>query len=230
MRSGRIILLNGASSSGKSSVGRELQRILPTAHLFLGIDSFTPMLRPEGHIGMPWTQRTNENAGDGEAPVRWVFPADEGQPVVIEFGELGHRLVRGMHRAVAALAAAGNDLIFEHVLLYGEWLDDALAALGDFEVFLVGIRCPVDLMEERERARGTRVVGQGRGHYQTVHAGLCYDVEVDTAAMNPTDAAAAIARRLAAPDAPVAFARLRMERAEAGGNRSRAGGHGGDTT
>ena len=106
---GRIILLNGASSSGKSTIARELQRILPRPHLFAGIDSFTQMLRPDGHIGMDWSQRTNENAGGPEAPVRWVFPEESHGPVPIEFGEAGHRLVRGMHLSLAELARAGKD-------------------------------------------------------------------------------------------------------------------------
>src|SRR5437870_9713173 len=113
-RPGQVIVLNAASSSGKSTVGRELQRILPRPYLFTGIDSFLPMLRPDGHVGMTWTARTNDDAGAPTAPLRWVFPAHGGDPVHIEFGESGHRLIRGMHRALAAVAFAGNDVIVEH--------------------------------------------------------------------------------------------------------------------
>src|SRR5207245_2127169 len=67
---GQVIVLNGASSSGKSTVGRELQRILPRPYLFTGIDSFLPMLRPDGHVGMTWTARTNDHAG-APAATRW---------------------------------------------------------------------------------------------------------------------------------------------------------------
>ena len=70
--------------------------LLDEPHLFSGLDFFTPMLPPRGHIGMSWERRTNDNAGD-ESPIRWVIPEREGDPVRIEFGESGHRLVRGMH-------------------------------------------------------------------------------------------------------------------------------------
>ena len=205
---GRIIVLNGASSAGKSTIARELQRLLPNPHLFAGIDSFTPMLRPEGHMAMDWRERTNENSGGAQAAVRWVFPAKPDEPVKIEFGEAGHRLMRGMHRALAALAMAGNDVIFEHVLLYQEWRDDLVEALDGLEAYLVGIQCSLDVIEERERARADRIVGQARGHYEAVHAGVTYDVEVDTSIGTPRAAAKRIAERIAAQP-PRAFDEMR---------------------
>ncbi len=194
---GRIILLNGASSSGKSSIARELQRLLPVQHLFAGIDSFTQMLRPDGHIGMDWSQRTNENAGGPEAPVRWVFSAKPNGPVQIEFGESGHQLVRGMHRALAELARAGNDVIFEHVLLYPVWRDDLVEGLDGLQAYVIGVQCQLDVIEERERARADRIVGQARGHNDAVHDGMAYDVEVDTSTGTPRAAAQRIAQRIA---------------------------------
>ena len=41
-----IILLNGASSAGKTSIARELQRVLPEPYLRTGIDDFFRMLPP----------------------------------------------------------------------------------------------------------------------------------------------------------------------------------------
>jgi chloramphenicol 3-O phosphotransferase len=196
-------------------VAWHLQRLLAEPHLFAGIDSFTPMLRPDGHIGMSFDRRTNENAGGPDVPLRWVFPERDGEPVALEFGERGQRLVRGMHRALAALALAGNDVIFEHVLLHEEWLDDLLDALDGVEVYFVGVRCPIDVIEERERARGNRVVGQGRAHHETAHAGALYDVEVDTSVMAARAAAEVIAKRVLSGEPPDAFDRMRAARSAA---------------
>ena len=154
------------------------------------------MLRPDGHIGMTWTARTNDNAGVPEAPLWWAFPERGGDPVRIEFGEGGHRLIRGMHRAVAALALAGNDVILEHVLLYDEWKRDLFEALNGVPVCLVGVQCPIEVLEERERRRGDAVVGQARAHYEEVHDNLAYDVRIDTSSMEPRAAAEAIAKVL----------------------------------
>ncbi len=160
------------------------------------------MLGPDGHIGMTWTARTNENAGVPEAALRWVFPAHGGDPVRIEFGESGHRLIRGMHGALAALALAGNDLIVEHVLLCETWKRDLFEALKGVPVYLVRVYCPIEVLEERERRRGDAVVGQSRAHYEAVHANVEYDIEVDTSVMQPRAAAEAIAKGVASKPYP----------------------------
>lgn len=191
-----MIVLNGPSSAGKSSIAIELQRLLEPTPLFAGIDSFLAMLPPLGHIGMPWSQRTNENAGGADAPLRWVFPEREGEGIRIEVSEQGQRTVRGMHRAIAALARVGNDVIFEHVTLCPEWFEDLVDALDGLDVTLVGVRCPLDVIEERERQRGDRIVGQARGHFDAVHGNSAYDIEVDTARLSAQEAAREIASRM----------------------------------
>jgi lactoylglutathione lyase len=158
------------------------------------------MLRPDGHIGMTWSARTNDNAGAPEAPLRWVFPARGGDPVRIEFGESGHRLIRGMHRALAALAVAGNDVIVGHVLLYEEWKRDLVQALKGVPVCLVGVDCPIEVLEERERRRGDAVVGQARAHYEAVHTNLDYDIRIDTSETEPRAAAETIAQNVASKE------------------------------
>ena len=155
------------------------------------------MLRPDGHIGMTWTARTNDNADAPEAPLRWVFPERGGDPVRIEFGESGHRLIHGMHRALTALALAGNDLIVEHVLLYDEWKRDLVEALKGVPVYLVAVYCPIEVLEERERRRGDAVVGQARAHYEAVHTKLDYDIKIDTSRAEPRATAEIIAKALA---------------------------------
>ena len=206
---GRVIVLNGPSSVGKSSIGVELQRLLDPAPLFAGIDFFLAMLPPVGHIGMRWSERTNENAGGPDAPLRWVFPAEPGGAIRIEVREQGHRAIQGMHRAVAALARVGNDVILEHVILYPHWLNDMVEALEGVNVTFVGVRCPLEVIEERERERGSRVLGQARGHFEVVHRQETYDVEVDTSRLSPQEAAQVIASHLRHGSRPGAFARLR---------------------
>ncbi len=102
---------------------------------------------------------------------------------------------------MAELARAGNDVIFEHVLLYPEWREDVLEALDGLTVYVIGVQCRLDVIEERERARADRIVGQARGHYDAVHDGMAYDVEIDTSAGTPQAAAQRVAQRIAAQPA-----------------------------
>ena len=184
---GRVIVLNGTSSSGKSTLIRALQAQLDGPWVAIGIDTVVFAL-PSAYLDQPrWSEvfRYVPTAPGSAAPFR------------IETGELGERLIRGLHRMVRAMADAGVDVIVDHVLLERAWLDDLAAALDAVPVLFVGVTCPLDVVLERERARKDRTIGQAAAQFEVVHRAGGYDVEVDTARLDPDAAAGAIVRRLA---------------------------------
>src|SRR6476646_10224632 len=107
-----IILLNGTSSSGKTTLAKALQERLETPFLHAGIDHFIFML-PKRYLYPPYWSDV----------FHYVWSTDD-PPVIkaIEAGPLGHRLMSGMHHTVAAFAQAGNNVIVDHVLLDARWL------------------------------------------------------------------------------------------------------------
>lgn len=177
----RVVLLNGAGSAGKSSIARALQAIAATPLLHVQMDAFLDML-PAAYQDHPDT---------------FAFERGEegGRPsVAIRSGPVGVRLMRGMRRSVAALAAAGNDLVVDDVML-GDEMADYDALLDGFRVFRVGVVVPLDVLEAREAARGDRLIGLARWQVGRVHAGRTYDLELDGAALTPEQAARAIKER-----------------------------------
>ena len=187
MSGGRILVLNGTSSSGKSTLARALQAALPDPWLVIGIDTFVFAL-PSRYLDQPgWSE-----------VFRYVRPDDHDDgPFRIETGPLGETLVAGMHRSVAALAGAGLSVIVDHVILEAAWLDDLRTRFDGLTWQLVGVRCPLDVVEQRERDRRDRTLGQAAAHFAVVHAhGVDYDVEVDTSRLTPEAAAARIVERL----------------------------------
>jgi len=189
-RAGRVIVLNGASSSGKSTLAKALQARLDGPWLGVGIDTVVFAL-PKAYLDQPlW----------GEV-FRYV-PTGPGSaaPFRIETGELGRRLFRGLHRMVAALANEGHDVIVDHVLLEPDWLPELLGLLAAHDVVVVGVRCPIDILVERERERRDRTIGQAAAQHDVVHRGG-YDVEVDTSVLSPQEAADVIARTVEARSA-----------------------------
>ena len=181
-RRGRVIVLNGTSSSGKSTLAKALQARLDGPWLSVGIDTVVFAL-PKAYLDQPlW----------GEV-FRYV-PAEPGSPAPfrIETGELGFRLVHGLHGMVAALAADGHDVIVDHVLLEPDWISDLKGRLDDADVLVVGVRCPLDVVVERERDRKDRTLGQAAAQHDVIHRGG-YDVEVDTSLLSPAEAAEVIA-------------------------------------
>jgi len=155
---GRVILLNGASSSGKSSLAKALQAALLEPFLHVSSDQLVA-------AGMLPERRSDGSSFDWWHQVRPRFFA-------------------GFHRCVPALAAAGNDLIVDHIIEFRSWRHELAELLADVDVFLVGVHCDLAELDRRERQRGNRRPGEARAHIveNRIHTFGPYDFEVDSSA------------------------------------------------
>ena len=153
--SGKIILLNGASSSGKSTLATALQAQMEEPFWHFSIDH----LRAAGIL-------PQERIDSGE------FPWHRARPLFFD----------GFHRCIPALAEAGNNLIVEHIVETEEWMRKLLNLLKHLDVFFVGVHCPLPELERRERERGNRRIGEARADFETTHAFGSYDFEVNSTA------------------------------------------------
>jgi chloramphenicol 3-O phosphotransferase len=84
-----------------------------------------------------------------------------------------------MRHAIAAMAAQGNNLIVDDVMLDNEQ-EEYATLLSDFQIYFVGLFAPLDVLEARERQRGDRLIGLARWQYDRVHRDKKYDLEVDS--------------------------------------------------
>jgi chloramphenicol 3-O phosphotransferase len=174
-RTARIILLNGVGSSGKSSIAKALQSITPEPFLHVEMDRFMEMLPSAYQEHAPgFTYKTLH---------------EDGKPLVeITTGPVGERTLRGMRHAIVAIAAQGNNLIVDDVLL-GEEKAEYRKLLSAFETYLVGVFAPLEVLEARELERGDRSIGLARWQFSRVHEGMSYDLEVDTSLATPMECA-----------------------------------------
>lgn len=182
---GQVIVLNGTSSAGKTSLAEALLEVLPTPWFHLGVDVIGAM-RAVGR-----TRELREPA----------------------LGQVLDRTRAGHAGAVAAMARAGNDVVADVVLGKPERLVTWLTVTEGLAVLFVGVTCPLEALERRERARGDRHPGQGAAQLALVHAHGRYDVVVDTSTDGPVACAERVAERLEQlrrdPETPRAFDRLR---------------------
>jgi chloramphenicol 3-O phosphotransferase len=170
----QLIILNGGSSSGKSSIVRCLQAVLPDPWLAFGCDSFVDAVPAK-------TLASAEGL---------VFGSDGEVGVGAGFRALEAAWMTG----VAAMARAGARIIIDDVFLgqaqsQRRWRE----ALGGLPVLWVGIRCASEVAEGREVARGNRAPGTAAAQADAVHQGVVYDLEVDTARTESLACARAIA-------------------------------------
>jgi chloramphenicol 3-O phosphotransferase len=108
-----------------------------------------------------------------------------------------------MHYAIAAAAQRGNHIIADHVLVEKTWVDECARLFSDLPAYLIGIQCPFEVLEQRERSRKDRTLGQARAQFNVIHEYSVYDLEVDTSLLSPEQCAWKIIERLKAP--PTAF-------------------------
>jgi chloramphenicol 3-O phosphotransferase len=162
-----VVILNGVGSVGKTSIARALQAISRDALLHVRMDAFLDMLP--------------ERLMDDPATFHFVRETLALAPSVrIDVGPAGKRLMSGMRAAVGALADAGNSLVVDEVMLGGE-ADEYRRRLSGHALHLVGVHAPLEIIEERERLRGDRMIGLARWQFDKVHRGIAYDLDISTA-------------------------------------------------
>ncbi len=169
----QIIYLNGSTSSGKTTLSKLLQdNLLPIPFLHIGIDKIISMM-PEGINN--WT---GEKAPEGFS---WKTTHKEGKlQREIVLGPFAKQVVRSYEEIVVTLAKQGHFLIIDDVSFGKKQVDYWRKALQPYKVLWVGLHCPLDEIERREKNRGNRLEGSARHQHAEVHRGVKYDIELDT--------------------------------------------------
>jgi chloramphenicol 3-O phosphotransferase len=195
----QLILVNGPSSAGKTTLCRALQDKIPHPYLVTGFDDFIFMAAPRYYRGADTARQSDRNLFTAQG-VEMATTSKPGEPpcVVAQFGPTFRCLIGAMAPAVRALVDSGNAVIFDHVLHDRAMYESYLVATVGLDAFKIGVTCSLDLLEARERARGDRVLGRARGLVDVVHAFTDYDVTVDTGSMSTEDCTSAILAPLSA--------------------------------
>lgn len=202
---GKIIFLNGTSSAGKTTLAGELQNQLREPYQHICIDQFVEGI-PGPYRGMNSPQGSTGHLGINVVPVQqgddWVTE--------VQFGQVGQKILSGMHRSVAAMADMGVNVIVDDLCLNRLVLPDYLKVLEGYHVFFVGVRCPVEEINKREAARWGRFPGTARGQLMMVHLHGLYDYEVDTSVRPSHLCAEELIQQFESNATPQAFAALRQ--------------------
>ncbi|GAB5437069.1 chloramphenicol phosphotransferase CPT family protein [Falsiruegeria mediterranea] len=148
----QVILLNGASSSGKSTLARAVQAKADP---------------PFWHISL-------DHLRDGG-----ILPMDRFRSGDLDWKAHRARVFDGLHAMASAAADADNNLIFYHILEEQVWIDTLKTSLAGHDVLFVGVYCDLDVLNTRERERGDRPIGSAALDHALIHVGRTYDIKVD---------------------------------------------------
>jgi chloramphenicol 3-O phosphotransferase len=145
-----VILLNGASSAGKTRLCKQLQIVLDAPYMHLQEDAFVFDTYHER-----WTQ-----PGPGERIFALTMLA--------------------YYRSIRACVSAGHNVLVDTGFYTEQLVRQCVGELHDLRVWLVGVHCALSELERREQARRDRQSGIARQQFHTIHTHALYDIEVDT--------------------------------------------------
>lgn len=168
----RVIVFNGGSSSGKSSLTRALQATLPGTWPRFSVDTLVDACPPSllSNQGL-------DLADDGSVHVAAAFTAVEEHWMA----------------GLARMAERGAELLIEDNFVSGPAAQHRWrVALAGLPTGWVGVHCEAATAARRERLRGDRPSGMAELQAETVHDGISYDLEVDSTLRDPEDLAAQV--------------------------------------
>jgi chloramphenicol 3-O phosphotransferase len=194
---GWIVVLNGAPRSGKSSIAAVIQETFGGPWLNLGVDVFCQHVTPPRYrpgMGL--------RPGGGERPdIEEIVPA--------LYGAFWDSVAAHSRHGLNVVADVG--LHDAHARPLGV-LPDGARRLRGLPALLVGIRCPAEeIMRRRDAGQpgreGRYAVSEPDGEVpepvlrwqRSVHDPGIYDLEIDTSAVTPAEAARLVQERLAGP-------------------------------
>ena len=181
MPKGKIIFLNGVSSSGKTTLAKTLQDRLSMPFYLLANDIFTD---------------------EPVCPEKFVN---------IDATETYQRGLTGMYYAVRAFSDAGINTIVDDVLLKEDGYDrlnQCVELLHDYPVLFVHVTCPIEELRRREEERNDRWVGMGESQLEILTPQDTYDITVDTYNNTKEDCADRIIELLNHPEKFTVFKTL----------------------
>lgn len=183
MSQAAVILLNGTSSSGKTTLAAALQMAVPEPLLYVSNDKFI-FMTPDH-----------------------VLKDDAMRPKVLL------PLLSAFHRSLPLIAGCGFPMIIDHVIERWDWMDEIVEAMRGFDVYFVKVECPLEELERREIARGDRQVGFAKMQLEWVHRYGEYDREVNTFTQTLEENVAVLKQLLCSGAKPLALERYRGMRA-----------------
>jgi len=163
-----ILILNGASSAGKTGLCKKIQDVLDWPCIHLEEDRFV-----YGTVHPRFLQ-----AGVGETTFE--------------------RTMLGYYRSLAAFASAGFCVLADTGFYSKSLVETCTHELRDRKVCMIGVHCSRAELERREKLRADRPAGLAKSQYETIHAHVRYDIEVDTSVQSLDECAERIKSAVAA--------------------------------
>ncbi|MDD1724572.1 MAG: chloramphenicol phosphotransferase CPT family protein [Methanospirillum sp.] len=176
-----IIILNGTSSSGKTTIGRIMQEKYEGILLLYGVDIMVQTAFPAKCDYPPYDRQA----------IRVTWSEHEGQKIArLQVSPYMYPVYRAAIQFYRILSEQGYHLIVDEVLFDKNRITPYFEILSRETVYFIGIKPGKDVVITREKERGDRLSGLAAGLYDEVyHPLFTYDLTLDTGRLAPDESA-----------------------------------------
>ena len=162
-----IVLMNGTSSSGKTSISIELLNQNEIPFHYLSIDNFI------------------KEFNDKFLDVEIKREVDQQTIAQIMFDPL----ISVYYSTIKLFSENGLNVIVDTVIDNDKRFNECLDIFYNQPTLFIGVLCSREELIRRERARGDRESGLAESQFDKVYCFNKYDVEVNTEDLNPIESA-----------------------------------------
>jgi chloramphenicol 3-O phosphotransferase len=153
------IVLHGTTSAGKSSLAQALQDCSDVPIFHISLDAFVEMSRRRD-------MRSEEELNQAL--------------------RIHHQNLQATLRRVAA---SPFDIVLDLVLRDEQVFQECLDALSTRPTFVIGVKCPLEVLEDRERSRDNRAIGMAKSQFGHSAYDREYSMTLDTSKVTPQEGA-----------------------------------------
>ena len=173
--------MNGCASAGKSTLAKAIQELSEEKFLYVGIDTLFGAL-PRKMVG------SDQKA---EAGFRYVIDPKTGDLIEMKVSPYAGLVFSCLPKVVKLLADNGLNVIFDECNFVKKnetefLINDYRNLFSEHKLLMVGVKCDLKIMEQREKSRGDRVIGMAKIFHQSEkNFQFPYDLIVDTTSGSP---------------------------------------------
>jgi len=171
LKQGIIVLLNGTSSAGKTSISKELINQKEILFHHLSIDDFFKNYNEFIDNKFPDSEPTREV--DDQVVAHILFDS----------------IISVYYSTIKLFSEMGLNVIVDTVIDNDKRFNDYLDVLFDYPTLFVGVICSKEELARREQTRGDRTIGLANSQFDKVYCFNEYDLEVNTEELNPIECA-----------------------------------------
>ncbi len=184
----QIVLLNGPSSSGKSSICKAFQYSINQPFLTLGVDTFISMM-PQKYLSY------GEKSQEGCYFIK--SKNNYGVTVSCHSGTFGDLVFKTAIDIVELMGDNGLNIIIDEVIWSDERMYEYKNILIKHNVLFIKVFCERYSAQERELLRGDREIGLANNQIDKIASmKFQYDLEINTDILSPFESAKIIIAKL----------------------------------